>query len=123
MTDQKSYTRVESEVVPAYRRNVAAAESAEEVRKYFARTVCDLLAKASDDKIRCRHEDVMLQPGGAAPHYALSDELTAQPAYQALAKNSDLGAILARLVEPAVHRHTHLAKHQEKTNTNNYIHH
>ncbi|MFZ5722476.1 MAG: hypothetical protein ACOY33_02330 [Pseudomonadota bacterium] len=123
MTDQKSYTRIESEVVPAYRRNVAAAESAEDVRKCFARTVCELLVKASDERVRVRHEDVTLQPGAAAPHYALSDELTGQAAYRALAKDSDLGAILARLAEPAIHRHTHLAKHQEKTNTNNYIHH
>lgn len=122
MADQKSFTKFENEVVPQYRKNVAAAETVEEVRKYFARTVCELLEKASGETVRCRHEDVTLQPA-AAPHYTLSSELTGQPAFQALSKNSDLAAILSRLAEPAVHRHTHLAKHPEKTNTNNYLHH
>lgn len=122
MADQKSYTKFENEVVPQYRKNVTAAESVEDVKKYFARTVCELLQKASGDQVRCRHEDVALQPA-AAPHYALADSLTGQAAFQALWKNSDLAAILARLVEPAVHRYAHLAKHPEKTNSNNYIHH
>lgn len=122
MTDQKSFTKIENEVVHQYRKNVAAATSVEEVKKYFQRTVCELLEKASGEQVRCRHEDVTLLPG-TAPHYRLDDAITGQAAYQAIAKNSDLGAILARLVEPAVHRHTHLAKHPEKTNTNNYISH
>lgn len=122
MTDQKSFTKAENEVVHLYRKNVTAADTLDEVRKYFARTVCDLLLKASADAVRCRHEDVMLQPAGAAPHYTLADTLTAQPAFQAIWQNSDLSAILARLAEPAVHRFAHLAKHPEKTNTNNYHH-
>lgn len=122
MPDQKSYTKFENEVLHQYRKHVAAAESVEEVKKYFARTVCDLLAKASADQVRCRHEDVALQPA-KAPHYALAQELTGQPAFQAIWNDSDLPAILSRLVEPAVNRHTHLAKHPEKTNTNNYLHH
>ena len=122
MSDQKSFTRFEHDVVHQYRKNVNAAASAEEVRKYFARTVCELLAKASDDKVRCRHEDVSLLPA-AAPYYALAETLTAQPAFQAIWQGSDLPAILARLVEQAVHRHTHLAKHPEKTNSGNYHQH
>ena len=122
MTDQKSYTKVENEVIHQYRKNVAAAESVEEVKKYFARTVCELLEKASGDQVRCRHEDVKLLPA-QAPHYSLAESITAQAAFQAIWQGSDLPAILNRLVEPAVHRHTHLAKHPEKTNTNNYISH
>lgn len=119
MTDQRSYNKLENEVVHQYRRNVAAAESMEDVKKHFARTVCDLLVRASGEKVRCRHEDVSLRPDDAA-HYALSEEVTAQPAFQAIWKDSDLSAILTRLVEPAVHRHVHLSKHPEKTNAKMY---
>lgn len=122
MTDQKSFNKFENELIHQYRKQVAAAESVEEVRKYFARTVCELLEKAGNGAVRCRHEDVTLQPAGT-PHYVLSEAITGQAAYQAMARNSDLAAILARLAEPAVHRHVHLAKHPEKTNTNNYISH
>lgn len=115
MTDQKSFSRIENELLHQYRRNVGAAESLEEVKQQFSRTVCELLLRASDEAVRCRHEDVVMQPA-TAPHYRLADGLTAQPAFQAIWQGSDLPAILARLVEPAVHRHTHLAKHPEKTN-------
>lgn len=122
MTDQKSFTKIENEVVHQYRKNVAAATSVEEVKKCFQRTVCELLEKASGEQVRCRHEDVTLNPA-APPHYSLAESITGQASFLALQKNSDLNAILARLAEPAVHRHTHLAKHPEKTNTNNYISH
>lgn len=115
MTDQRSFNKFENEVVHQYRRNVAAAESMEDVRKQFARTVCELLGKASADAVRCRHEDVVLQPD-ATPHYRLAESLTAQAAFQRIWQDSDLPAILHRLAEPAVHRHMHLAKHPEKTN-------
>ena len=115
MSNQQSFTRIENELVHEYRRNVAAAESANEVRQHFAHTVCELLARASNDAVRARHEDVVLQPA-AAPHYALSEGLTALPAFQAIWKDSDLPAILNRFVEPAVHRVAHLGKHGEKTN-------
>ena len=65
MTDQRSFNKFENEVVHQYRRNVAAAESTEDVRKHFARTVCDLLVRASDEKVRCRYEDVSLRPDDA----------------------------------------------------------
>ncbi|MFZ5757195.1 MAG: hypothetical protein ACOY3X_09845 [Pseudomonadota bacterium] len=122
MTDQRSFTRFENELVHRYRRDVAAAGSMAEVRQCFSRTVCELLAKAGNDAVRCRHEDVTLLPA-AEPGYALSAAITGQAAYQRLAKDSDLGAILARLAGPAMHRHAHLARHPEKTNTNSYIHH
>lgn len=122
MTDQRSFNKFENEVVPSYRKNVAAAATTEEVKNHFARTVCELLDKASAGAVRCRHEDVVLLPM-QAPHYSLAESLTGQAAFQSIWQGSDLPAILARLVDPAVHRHTHLAKHPEKTNTNSYIHH
>ena len=121
MSDQKSFTKFENEVVHQYRKNITAADTVEEVRKYFARTICELLEKASGDAVRCRHEDVTLLPA-KAPYYALADSLTAQPAFKAIWQDSDLSAIIARLVDGAVHRHVHLEKHREKTNTNNYHH-
>ena len=116
MSNQQSFTRIENELVHEYRRNVSAAESANEVRQHFAHTVCALLAGASNDGIRCRHEDVTLQPA-TAPHYAISEVVTSLPAFQSVWKDSDLPAILQRLVDPAVHRIAHLAKHGEKTNS------
>lgn len=119
MTDQRSFNKFENEVVHQYRRNVGAAESMEDVKKHFARTVCDLLLKASDDKVVCRLEDVTLRPADGVL-YALSSEVTSQPAFRAIWEKSDLPAILTRLAEPAVHRHMHLAKHPEKTNSKMY---
>lgn len=119
MTDQRSFNKFENELVHQYRKNVGAAESMEDVKKHFARTVCELLAKASDDAVRCRHEDVVLVTDGT-PTYRLAEAITGQPAFQAMWQGSDLPAILARLAEPAVHRHMHLAKHPEKTNAKMY---
>lgn len=121
MTDQKSFTKFENDVVHQYRKNIMAADSAEEVGKYFARTVCELLEKASAEAVHCRHEDVTFLPT-KTPCYGLAESLTAQPAFQTIWQASDLAAIFTRLVEPAVHRYTHLEKHREKTNTNNYHH-
>ena len=119
MTSQRSFNKVEHELVPQYHAQINAADTLEEVRDYFARTVCALLEKAGG--VRCRLEDVTLQPA-SAPHYALAEAITGQPAFQALWKDSDLAAILVRLAEPAVHRHAHLAKHPEKTNSASYHH-
>lgn len=121
MSAQQSFSRQEHEILPQYRPAVAAASTQEEVRKVFARATCALLEQASKDTVKCRHEDVTLLPD-AAPHYRLADALQAQPAFAAIATDSDLHAILGRLAEQAVHRCVHLAKHREKTNTNTYHH-
>lgn len=122
MSAQQSFSRIENELLHQYRPGVAAAATQEEVRQQFARAVCTLLEQAGNGGIRCRHEDVELLPE-ATPAWRLSPALTAQEAFAAVARDSDLNAILARLAEQAVHRCAHLAKHREKTNTNQWHRH
>jgi len=122
MSDQRSYAALEREILPAYRKEVAAAASAHEVQQQFARAVCALVEKASAGAVRCRHADVTLLPS-QAPHYTLSEDMTAQAAFQAVWNDSDIAVIFARLAEPAVHRCVHIGKHAGKTNTNHYIKH
>lgn len=122
MTTQRSYVSLEREILPAYRKEVASAATVHEVQQQFARAVCALVEQASAGAVRCRHEDVSLLPA-QAPHYTLSEAMSAQAAFQDVWRDSDFAVIVGRLAEPAVHRCVHLGKHAEKTNTNHYIKH
>lgn len=114
MTYVRSYTHVERELMHHYRDQLNHAESEEDVKKFFSRTIQHLLTRIMDGQVSIDDNDAMLKPG-SAPCYEISERLAGTPAFQELRKHSDLNAVLKRFAEPAVKHYQHLRGHPEKT--------
>ncbi len=113
MTDFRSYSRIENELAHKFRNNLNHAESSEDVKKFFAYTLRELLGRVLGDSVGLHYEDISLCADGA--RYKVSDRLQAEPAYVRTLEDSDLGAIMGRFAESAWHRMRHLEGHPEKT--------
>lgn len=111
MADFKSHSRVENELAHHFRERLSHAESAEDARRFFSHTMCDLLTRVLGAEADVRQDEVTLSPEG----YRASDRLQKLPAYARELADSDLGAIMRRFAETARHRVRHLAGHPEKT--------
>ena len=113
MTDFRSYSRIENELAHKFRNNLNHAESSEDVKKFFAYTLRDLLGRVLGDSVGLHYEDVILCTD--EPRYKVSRRLQSEPAYIRAFEDSDLGAIMGRFAESAWHRMRHLEGHPEKT--------
>lgn len=113
MTDFRSYSRVENELAHKFRNNLNHSESSEDVKKFFAYTLRELLGRVLGDSIALHYEDISLSADDA--HYKVSHRLQAEPAYIRAVEDSDLAAIMRRFAESARHRMLHLEGHPEKT--------
>lgn len=114
MTYVRSYTHLERELMHHYRDQLNHAESEEDVKKFFSRTIQHLLTRIIDSEVSVNDNDAMLKPG-SSPCYEISDRLAGTSAFQELRKHSDLNAVLKRFAEPAVKHYRHLCGHPEKT--------
>jgi len=111
MADFSSHTRIEHELAPHFRERLNHAESSEDVKKFFAYTMRDLLSRVLGTDIR--FEDVALD--AAEPGYRVSERLSGDAGYVRAVGGSDLGAIMKRFAEAARHRARHIEGHPEKT--------
>jgi hypothetical protein len=111
MADFSSHTRLEHELAPHFRERLNHAESSEDVKKFFAYTMRDLLSRVLGAEVR--YEDVALD--AAEPGYRVSTRIEHDPGYTLAIGGSDLGAIMKRFAEAARHRARHLEGHPEKT--------
>lgn len=115
MTHQMSFKMHQKEVEPRYRTQIDAAESTEDVRKFFERTVHSFLEKAIGDRIEIEPGDVTFDPYGD-PAYRLSPRMLENENFREIDEGSDLSTILALLSGRALNRYKHLAtKHPDKT--------
>jgi len=115
MTRQMSYKMHQREVEPRYRIQIDGAESTEDVRKFFERTVFEFLRKAIGDQVDVQPGDVLFEPE-KEPGYQLSQRMRNNTEFRRVDEESDLSPILGLLSVRALNRYRHLStKHPDKT--------
>ncbi len=117
MTVQHSFSKIEKELLPAFRQQISTAESTEEVKKFFIHTIQDLLHRATEGELKPLYEDVFLNPVTVEDdcQFRFSDKLKADTAFSTIWLDSDLQHIVGRFAGAACNRYTHLGKNPEKT--------
>jgi hypothetical protein len=114
MSKQISFSKYEQKVLPNFRQKISAAESTEDVKKFFVYTVQELLESILPEKFGFEYEDIVLMPE-KKPYYMLSERLLSFDAFKSVWNDSDLPRLLSRLAESALNRYKHLKKRPEKT--------
>lgn len=120
MTYVRSYAHVERQLIHQYRDQLNHAESEEDIKKFFSRTIQNLLQKILDNQVPVQDNDARLTPG-ISPYYEINERLAETAVFQELRRHSDINAVLKRFAEPAVKHYRHLRGHPEKTESK--IHH
>jgi hypothetical protein len=110
MTVQHSFSKIEKELLPAFRQQIGAAESTEDVKKFFVHTISELVNKATDGEINLIFEDIRLNhtTDSDCCKFIFSDTLVNDSTFSSLWKNSDLSNIIDRFASSACNRYTHL---------------
>jgi len=115
MTRQLSFKAQQREVEPHFRSQIDAAESTEDVKKFYERTIFDFLTRAIGDQVEIEPGDVVLDPG-EKQGYQVSRRLRDDDDFNRMHEESDLPAIMLLLTERALNRHKHLVtKQPDKT--------
>ncbi len=115
MTAQRSFSKIEKELLPAFRQQISAAESTEDVKKFFVHTILDLLQRATEGEVRAAYEDVKLNHPGESCRFNLSRSLSGNPRFISVWEESDLPHIVGRFAVSACNRYRHLEKNPQKT--------
>ena len=111
---QLSFSKVENEVMPEFRRRINEAESTEDVKKFFAYTIQELFNKIFPGSVPLSFEEIRLQPD-ESPGYWLSEAVLAREDVAGVWATSDLPHILDRVSQVAVKRHAHLMKNPQRS--------
>ena len=119
MTKQVSFSKYEQELRREYRQRINSAESTEDVKKFFVRTVTDLFEKALGRKVEADYEDVHLDPR-RKDGFVISKGVWTIPGFVLAWKTSDLPKIVERMAEFAIKRHKRLEAHRDKTEAKMY---
>lgn len=115
MTRQMSFKMHQREVEPHFRNQIEAAESTEDVRKFFERTALDFLRRAIGEQVDVQPGDVLFNTA-LESGYTLSQRLLESEEFRLVHEDSDLPFILRILSERAVNRYKHLVtKQPDKT--------
>lgn len=115
MEKQKTFTRIEQDVRHNYRNNLNLAESTEDVKKFFAYAIQDLIDRGLDGRVKVDFADISLAPQ-APEGFTCSAALRENPEFRQSWGHSDLPSIIGRFAESASHRIKHLEdKHPDKT--------
>ncbi|MBC8316771.1 MAG: hypothetical protein H8E41_02625 [Desulfobulbaceae bacterium] len=114
MTRQLSFTKIEKELLPVYRQKMGAAESTEDVKKFFVYIVMDLLNRAYEDAIRFEYAHISLNPV-KSPYYNIDTNMTSSDDFKSIWDNSDLSHIVLRFTDTAMNHYTHLLQNPAKT--------
>ncbi|MDY0204961.1 MAG: hypothetical protein RBR49_12675, partial [Desulfovibrio desulfuricans] len=93
MTRQLSFKAQQREVEPHYRSQIDAAESTEDVKKFYERTIFDFLTRAIGDQIEVQPGDVVLDPDGRQG-YKLTKRLRDDEVFNRMHAQSDLPDIM-----------------------------
>jgi hypothetical protein len=114
MKQPLSFTRIENEILPKFRRQISAAESTEEMKKFFSYIIQELFHLVFSGQIDVRDNDVRLIPEKQPP-FELSEEIRANEAFISVWNTSDLSSIITRFSEAAEHHYLRLANNMKKT--------
>lgn len=114
MTVQHSYSKIENELLHGYRKKIGAAESTEDVKKFFVYTIQELFAQVFSGRVDLEYNDISLAPG-QEPSYVLADWVHASSIFFEIWNTSDLSRVIADFAETATHRFKHLQKNSTKT--------
>jgi len=114
MSQQRSFTKAENELLPKFRKMTNEAESTEDVKKFFAYCMQELMGQAFDGRLALQFADIELVPDGEPP-YRLSAAARAGEEFAQVWETSDLGHIVQRFAALAVRRYRHLDKNPQKT--------
>ena len=119
MTRQMSFSKLEKELRPVLREKINHAESTEDVRKFFAQTVGELLEKVFGDSVYIGYETIQFAPL-EKDGYVVSKALKKTAPFANAWRDSDLPHIVKRMAEFATKRHKHLERHLDKTEAKMY---
>lgn len=119
MTRQVSFSKLEQDLRPGLREKVDVAESTEDVKKFFARTVGELLERVLGQSVDLQYEDIRFDPRGKTG-YTVSERLRKTEGFAAVWKGSGLPHVIKRMAEFALKRYKHLEKHRDKTEAKMY---
>jgi hypothetical protein len=116
MALQFSFTKVENEVLPDFRKKLNLSESPEDVINCFFFASMEVLASIFLDKLDFDDEDITLILD-REPHYKVSNRLFSSEDFMSIWNDSDLPRVLGRFAKSAVQRYKRLEKYSEKTDT------
>jgi hypothetical protein len=111
MTRQLSFKAQQREVEPHYRSQIDAAESTEDVKKFYERTILDFLTRAIGDQVEVQTGDVVLDPN-EKQGYKVTKRLRDDEGFNRMHAQSDLPDIMLLLTERALNRHKYLITKQ-----------
>jgi len=118
MNQQRSFTKIERQLLPAYRSRINTAESTEDIRNFFQRSVIELLTKALPN-YHFGQDDILFDPDEDLG-YIFSKRLSNDRQFQDACRDSDLLYIVKRLSGLALRRYAHLKTYPDKTEAKMY---
>lgn len=114
MNTSLSYTKIEKDLLPKFRKQMSTTESTEDVKNFFGYCMKDLFSQAFVDLVDIGPEDFQLVPENDPP-FEISGHILSHEAVASVWQASDLPAIIGRFAQNAVNHHQHLTKIFEKT--------
>ncbi|RJX29815.1 MAG: hypothetical protein C4531_09785 [Desulfurivibrio sp.] len=114
MTTQLSFSKIENELLPEYRRKIGSAESTEDVKKFYVYTMRDLIRQVFAGRIDPGNDDIALVPD-REPSFVISSGLNDKEDFSSIWNSSDLPNVVSRFTETAVKHYRHLEKNPKKT--------
>lgn len=109
-----SYTRIENELLPKFRKEISQAESTEDLKRFFSQNLQELFSQVFAGQIDIGDGDVTLSPENEPP-FEINARIRSSEAFPPVWDTSDLPNIMSRFSEAAMHRYLHLAKNLKKT--------
>lgn len=109
-----SFTKIENELLAKFRKQVSAAESTEDMKKFFSYSMQDLLEQVFSGQIEIGFDAIKLTPEKEPP-FEINERIRSNEIFSSVWNTSDLSHIITRFSEAALHRHLHLAKNPAKT--------
>ncbi|MCB2183959.1 MAG: hypothetical protein KQH63_18185 [Desulfobulbaceae bacterium] len=114
MSKQLSFTKIENELLPEFRKKIGTAESTEDVKKFYVYTMQNLFRQAFSGKIDLEYNDIELTPDNDPPFF-MTEKFKDEADFSSTWNASDLPHVISRFTESAVNRYRHLEKKPEKT--------
>ena len=109
-----SFSKIENELLPKFRKQISEAESTEDMKKFFSYSIRELLGQVFFGQIEVGVDAVALIPEKEPP-FEINEKIRENEAFISVWNTSDLPNIIARFSETAMHHYLHLAKNLEKT--------
>ena len=114
MTRQRSFAKIEKQLLPKFRNNISTAESTEDVKKFFVYVMQDFFSQAFAGKLDLAYDDIKLQPDQTPP-FILNEQVRSREDFASEWNASDLPRVMTSFAELSVNRYKHLAKNPQKT--------